>query len=609
MSGLVGTRRVTAALALALLAFGGGSALAQPATWRSEQPTPAGSPWPIGLGKVGDVEFFEPNKGLLITAGNAPTVPPGVWAYDGTGWHELATVCGATDGRIAWAGPEEFWTVSDGRPGQTGKSGIIEQQPPLEDNTLCHFAGGKVVGSYAHPAFEVNSYQAMHGAACLDGGDCWFAGDPLSEPQIGAFQLHWNGSSLEAQPYPNEGHAAWDLLAVEGQLLESVLLAPGDRTSVQLTRTPVIHRINAPGVSPTLEAEEGTGPEGLPLYGTGEPAKALDFLHLSAADGLLWAAAGPKGSEPGQVTVALRQNGTWSQLIGPSKPLGAVMSGEAAEEQAQLGGPAKNATVTGVAAEPGTASAWIALSAATPAATARAVLVRVSSEGQLLEERTLPSALEEAEGIGPKGAAKEVVCPEVQDCWLVTQQGWLFHLAREGERTLPANGDPNFGGLITERPVDQGLPQRVIDAPPADTSGIVEEAPNYGGSFLEAKAGAAALGKVTLPLLTHLHSRLVHGTTLELRFHLAVEARVRLMAERQRKVVAATPTRTLAQGNRSISLRLDRRRWPNKLKLQTHALAPLPEVSSVTGEGANIGTISTRMTALPRTLGWTGLLP
>ncbi len=60
------------------------------ATWRLEQPTPPpapagvpGSSTPIGLGRVGDIEFWAPNRGLLITAGNPPTIPPGVWAYNG----------------------------------------------------------------------------------------------------------------------------------------------------------------------------------------------------------------------------------------------------------------------------------------------------------------------------------------------------------------------------------------------------------------------------------------------------------------------------------------------------------------------------------------------
>jgi hypothetical protein len=239
------------------------------ATWRLEQPAPPpappgvqGSSIPIGLGKIGDLEFWAPNRGLLITAGNPPTIPPGLWAYNGSEWHELATVCGASDGRIAWAGPDEFWTISNGRPGQTGES-ESSGSPPLDDNTLCRFSGGQVVASFAHPAFQADSYQAMHAAGCITASDCWFAGDQLPEPQFGAFHLHWNGSSLQAEPYPAEGHAVRDMRALEGHLYESVRVASGDRSSEPSSEPPVLHRINPEGVTPTFEPE---AQEFLPLY-------------------------------------------------------------------------------------------------------------------------------------------------------------------------------------------------------------------------------------------------------------------------------------------------------------------------------------------------------
>lgn len=610
------TRRLLCSLLLAgaLAAIAAPASARAEAVWRSEQPTPPGSSWPIGLGNVGDIEFWAPpgsvaNRGLLITSGSPPTVPAGVWAYNGARWHPLASVCGATDGRIAWAGPDEFWTVSDGRAGQTGETGGgIEKRIPLEDDTLCHFSSGRVVASYAHPAFEPDSYQAMHGAACLGAGDCWFAGDPLEEPQIGAFHLHWDGATLEAQPYPGEGHAVEDLAASVGRLYESVRIAGGDRVSVQVPRPPVVHRINPPGVTPLFEAEDEGG-EGLPLYAPGEPPNALEALHLSAANGVLWAAASnnyaePVGPEqqPGQVTVVTRIGGAWTQLIGPAHPLGAVIPQDEEEERALLGGEAKNAVVSAIAADPGTESAWLALKSPKKDASTRAVLVHVSAEGEVLGEQTLPSAQEQAEGIGPKGAAARITCPTRENCWMATTQGWLFHLATEGERTLPLDTDPNFSGPITYRPEDLGLPQQPPDAPPPDTSGLDEEIAQPGGAYTEKKEPPAQ-SLVTLPLLSRVRSRLVHRSTLELRFHLAVEARVRLVARRRRKVVAATAMRTFPAGSRRLLLALDPRRWPTKLDLQTHALAPLPVVPSNTGEGANIGTVTTRLAVLPGGLG------
>ncbi len=617
-------------LALVLpLAVAPSSAHAQGAgeapAWRLEKVLPPQRPGesneehdrqiPVGLGKIGDVEFWAPNRGLLITAGDPPTVPAGVWTYNGVEWRELATECGATDGRIAWAGPDEFWTVSDGRPGQTSESKENINLPPLEDNTLCHFADGQIVASYAHPAFQADSYLQMHAAGCFEPADCWFAGEPLEEPQLGAFQLHLNGSALEAEPYPEEGHAIESMSLLEGILYEGARIAPGDRDSTPNPEPPVIHRINPAGFEPVFEPETE-----VPLYTGEERPEALQALQLSSADGTLWGATGPKrteGGTPGQVTVVRRVESFWSQLVGPEHPLEPLFS-DLSEEEALLGRKtkpeevvAREATVSGIAAEPGGAGAWIAL--APPenkgALTERAVLAHISGAGQVSEARALPSSSEQEQGTGSKGAASKLVCPAANDCWLATAQGFLYHLAPAGERTLPASEMPGFesGGqvnLITYRPPDQGLPQVLADAPPPDTSGQVEEPPDYGGTFAEAK-GIPIESTVQAPLLTHLHSRIVRGTTLELSFHLAVKARVRLLATRHKQVVASTPMRTLAAGNRKLLLALNRKRWPTKLSLQTHPLAPLPTTTTKEavggpehgGSGSN--TVSTGLRVLP----------
>jgi hypothetical protein len=602
------------------------------AGWRLEQPLPPKAPpgtteaaVPIALGAVGDIEFSpgEPGRGLLITHGNGETIPPGVWAYDGQEWREISKVCGATEGRIAWAGPDDFWTVSDGRPGQISEStGTgFEQVVPLQDNTLCHFAGGAVVGSYAHPAGQADSYQAMHAAACLppvppavSSSNCWFAGDPLPEPQIGAFHLQWNGSSLEAVPYPGEAHPVWDMRALEGTIYESVRVKSSDRVAQQQSSYPVLHRIESLA-SPQIQPEEGE----LPLYGSSrELTDALDYLHLAASEGALWAAAGrsEKHLEPteeaGQVTVARRVAGIWTQLLGPGSPaegtppnpLPHLIANEREEGQL-LGGEASKATVAAIAAEPGSEDAWLALRPPNGTGSGlSAVLVHIDAEGHVLGEQTLPTAQERERGVGPKGAASRLACPAVEDCWLVTSEGWLFHLAREGERTLgrselPGFEEPGVEKVIEFRPKDQGLPAQIGDAPPLDNSGEVEEVRTEGKVE---EHSSPPENKVTLPLLSHVRARLIKGSTLQLSFHLAVKARVRLVAHRRRAIVAHTPTLTMRAGNRRLLLRLNPRAWPTKLTFQTRALAPLPVVSSTSGEGANVTTESTGLFALPHGL-------
>lgn len=590
--------------ALAALALGTGPAAAHAqaleddggASWQLEPVTPPELPngekstTPIPLGRIGDIEFWAPNRGLLITAGNGSTIPPGVWAYNGQGWHELSTVCGATDGRIAWAGPEEFWTVSDGRPGQAADAHGLPA--PLEDNTLCHFSGGNVVASYAALAFQANSYQAMHGAQCITAADCWFGGEPLPVG-VGGFHLHWNGSSLEAKPYEGEAQAVEDMRSFQNRLYESVRIQHAART---LEEPPALHLINPKGFSPVFESILG-----VPLYGTGEFPEALDFLHLSADPEALWGAAAPvretpPGSEAARVTVVRSEAGEWSQLLGPKT------SGP---------NPFPEDVVNSLAAEPagssGPDNGWIAVDTQTDAFAGfspneRALVARISPTGAVSDEERLPSA---GEGIGPKGAAAKIVCPAPHDCWMATTQGWLFHLAPAGERRLPQDNDPAFANLITYRPPDEGLPQVVPDAPPVDDSGLLGERPPSIGSLLESSP-LTNESQVSVPLISGIRTRLVHGTTLELRFHMAVRARLRLLAKRGRSVVAATPMRTLAPGSRKLLLRLNPHRWPTKLDLQSHALAKLPTTST---RGAGVTTVGTGLLVLPHTPTFTGSGP
>lgn len=594
------------------------------ASWRLEQPLPPKlaegqeSRIPVGLGRIGDIEFWAPNRGLLITAGNPPTIPPGVWAYNGQGWHELATVCGASDGRIAWAGPDEFWTVSDGRPGQASSETL--GAPPLADNTLCRFQQGssergEVAASYATLAFRPDSYQAMHAAACIAAGDCWFGGDPLPDDEVGAFHLHWDGGSLTAVPNP-QGHAVEDGARFGERIFESVRLLAEDRVSEEEPpfEPSVMHLIRPAGSpgSPFLSLKLG-----VPRYREGEFPTALDFMHLGVDEEALWGAADPvertpPGSAAGEVTIVRDLGGVWTQLLGPgTDPVGGnpftkfiPTGGPPDEQEAEL--ERRNEVVNSIAPEPGSESAWVALTSRDNQArgsVAPAMVARVNADQTVSERQALPSAQEGAEGVGPKGAAEKLVCPAANDCWLATSRGWLFHLADEAHRTLPADGDPAFAGLITYRPPDAGIPQVVPDAPPVDDSGLLGEPPPSLGSLLESKSPEEE-ARATVALVSRVRVRVLHRNVLELRFHLAARARVRLVAMRRHRVVARTPRRIFPAGNRRLLLRLDPRRWPTKLDLQTHALAKLPTASL---RGAGNGNVSTPMAVLPklpRTFAW-----
>ena len=554
--------------------------------WRLETPPPPEadrSPTPIGLGRIGDIEFWAPNHGLLITAGNGSTIEPGVWTYNGKRWYELANVCGATNGRIAWAGPDEFWTISDGRTGQA--VGPFGELPPLEDNSLCHFAHGEVIKSYATLAFQADSYLTMHAAACLSATDCWFGGEALSEPfPPGAFHLHWNGSAITAEPN-RQGHPVWDMREFENRLYESVLWSSTDRFP-----EPNPEHEHGASVLHQIEPEAQAGVAGspfVPIYEDemplGEPVTVLSYLHLSAGSEALWAAAGPRPGESGEITVLRYSSGVWSQVIGTeTTPTGEPLP--------------KGYLVTAIAAEPGTDEAWLALDTKQdlerPNPAAPALLAHLAANGTVSEVLSLPAAGEQRDGqpVGAKGAAANLACPAIHDCWMATTQGWLYHLAPEGETQLGEDADPNFTHLITVRPEDEGTPHVIGDSIPVDDSGLNETPPPAGNPAAETKA-EERFARVAVPLLSAVHSRLVHGTTLALSFHLAVRARVRLLAKRARKVVASTPQQTLPAGNHTLKVLLNIHRWPTKLELQTHALAALP-TRSTREAGTNVATTS-----------------
>ena len=173
-------------IAAAIASAGAASARGE-ASWRLEQPPPPeGAPFKVALGRLDDMEFYAPNEGLLSVEGNA-TVSAGLFFYNGRGWHQLSTVCGGAGevSRIAWAGPDEFWTITEPSEPRVG-AGL----------GLCHFKEGVVVGSYSTAFQSPDPFRPMDAAACDGPNDCWFAGIGSEDPsgqRIGAFHLHWNG--------------------------------------------------------------------------------------------------------------------------------------------------------------------------------------------------------------------------------------------------------------------------------------------------------------------------------------------------------------------------------------------------------------------------------
>ena len=373
---------------------------------------------------------------------------------------------------------------------------------------------------------------------------------------------------------------------------------------------------------PLREIRPVSGPEespfesvtGLPLYSEKEFSFALDYLHLSVSGESLWAAAGPQLPRPSEsreagVTIIRKaaSGGEWERVIAP-QPREVTPQEEARGEETEAETPPPGSSLfpadvlDSIAGEPGTSGAWIALDsfedAQAPSALARASLARVESDGAVSDRLELPLAEDRH---GPLGAAQRVVCPGEHDCWVTTADGWLLHLATAPEREHPSQlsdgafAKAELGEPITFRPHDEGLPQEPSDELPPDISGEVGfQREEHVITHPEREAA-----KVQVPLLTHVRSKLIHGRTLKLMFHLAVKAQVRLIAKRHGRVVASTPRRTLRSGNRSIELTLNPKRWPEHLQLKTHALAPLP---TETTSAPTVTSVSTSFVAPARLL-------
>jgi hypothetical protein len=541
-------------------------------------PTPSGaspSPYPVPLGYVGDIEFWQPNRGLLITAGSG-VVPEGLYAYNGRDWHELSTVCGGTDGRIAWAGPDEFWTIADQRPGQVLPSGGTTA---LQDVSLCHFQNGVVVGSYALPLDQPDSYQPMNAASCSSPKNCWFGGHLDSS---GAFHLYWNGTVMSVVDEPQDDEIA-SMTLDAGQIFESVQLAPGDSYSGESqTNPPVLHVISTGnGGDPfvdlfPVDTQDSCAPfcPPLPSYGqtgSGPSAQAvsadsLDGLalssdsHVFSADPALWAVAGPDGQGPAHPIALFYQGGSWTQVI---PDLTTFPNGDSPIIR-QPGAVAP--TPESTAAEPGENAAWIAVDPSNANDQGNQAYVdRLAITSGDTATFTDEDVLGDAQGVGPRGGVSAITCPGPADCWAATTEGWLYHLTTGAQ--LAQDTDANFGGVISYRPPDNGVPNVFPTTVPIGTG-----LPTTGHSTTSHKKPHRRVIHEK-PVLTHVgHERLVDRTTLELSFDVTTKAYIELLAKRHGVVVASTGYVLLKPGRRMLKLRLDVKRWPTALAFKIRAV-------------------------------------
>ncbi len=525
-----------AGVALASLCVATAARAADP-IWRLEQPLPpAGAPFKVPLGEPGDLSFWAPNRGLLTVNGN-DAIARGIFSWDGRSWHQLATVCGGPGdtARIVWAGPTEFWVISV-PSAPRGGSGL----------GLCHFVNGEVVGSYSTRVDSADPFRQMAAGSCNSPSDCWFGGvggqDALGE-RIGAFHLHWDGTALTSF-YGPQGRGVTDIEAFAGAFYETSLVgrAPENRTDpVELAEpesTPrLIHRID-PG--PVFSTNPFT-PAPLP----GVPDDGTELLGLDGAGFNLWAVGGGAASGPSAPA--------GDAVARP--PLVAHLTGTGFEEVTPDATFSPSTRFTDVAVLPGSDAAWVT---AVPfgerrSVNAKATVARIEADGTTTVDR-LPAA-----GAG-RGSAARIACPGVNECWMVTRAGWLFHYSDGTE--LPQDTEPAFQGTIDFRP-NESAEQYVSDTPPEDDSNLFEPPP---------PPPPGPRPPRPKKLLKGVDSK-VHGHRLIISFLVARPAKVQLIAKKGKRVVGKTPMRRFNPGRGKLSLKVSPKRWPNKLSFKTRELS------------------------------------
>jgi hypothetical protein len=548
---------LAATIALSIIAIGlsvPGSAHAE-ASWRLEQPPPpAGAAFKVPLGKPDDMEFFAPNEGLLSVEGNA-VVSPGLFFWNGRGWHQLSTVCGGSGevSRIAWAGPAEFWTITEPSVPRVG-AGL----------GLCHFKDGVVVGSYSTPLQSADPFRPMDASACNGPDDCWFAGIGSEDPsgqRIGAFHLHWDGTSLTSS-YQPQGRGVSGLAFFDGSFYESTFVgaqAGGSTDPVKLGAPEPLGPILIHRFSGGRFADVNFQPFPYP----GVPAEGVELLSAKADGTDLWfsgggAASGPAAPHDGSVTsppVAVR----YSEPFFQQAPIDISKFGS--EDR-----------FVDIAPVPGTHSAWVADQPYSQrgSSTAKATVALLGANGETLVN-TLPVS-----GAG-RGSAQLVAGTGSEEAWLATSAGWLFHYTNGA--LLPENTDPNWAGTITQRP-DESVAQFVADTPPPDDSQLLAPPP----VVIEQKTSAGPQTSEIIPALLWDIKVSRHGLTVTVSFELTRLASVQLVAKRHGKAIARTAKERLKAGRHALKLSFSAKLWPTGLSFKTKELTK-PKALPVTGCG------------------------
>ena len=345
-------------------------------------------------------------------------------------------------------------------------------------------------------------------------------------------------SKLEPE-LADPGRGVTGLAYYQAKLYEGVKVQETDQAPSEPATEPfLIHEV-IPGTQAAFRPLATAAP--VEYEEPGGSAEELEGFRLSAAQAGVWAVAG--SPDPLAGITALRLDESGLRQVPLSDPSGFLRAGT---------------QLRGLAADPGTAAAWVSVKENNEAgAGVRAHVALIGADGKVETVAPLPL---EGEGGGPTRTGR---ADRLRGGRTVLD-GDRHGLALPPRPTPGATDTALHTGLISFRPADNSLPSEPPVFLPEDNSGANEEKEKEKLEIIQ-----EPLPKRKPALLAKLHQKLV-GHTLELTFVLRAKAHVQLLARRQGAVVAKTKRYTMAAGPGSLRLTLDPRRWPTKLDLQVH---------------------------------------
>ena len=465
-----------------------------------------------------------PNRGALITSGNGGSVEAGRVVLQRRDVARAREQCGATDGRIAWAGPGR---VLDGLRRAPGPGrGLEPERPPLAGQHALPLRARPAAGASKSSArtrsvpFLGTSYQAMHAAGCLSPNRLLVRRRPAARTAGRRLQLHWNGAGLDRSPILPEGHPSWDMVSYEGPpVTRACGFAAGDKVD---QRSAAAARRCARS-RPKSAAKKARSNPSRPKTTCSTPRTSsrprsiyLRLEHRAKARCGPPRARRSTGSagttEPAGVTIVRKRPG--GECAERDRP-----AGERRRRTRRRRGrsPSPNTSSTSIAAEPGTSERVgrarqrrrRAVDHALAQALARPRQRRTAAVSDRLE---LPAR---ADPHGPLGAANAWSARPTHDCWATTADGWLLHLATPAERADPnVLSDPAFAASRRRTdhvpPADAGVPQETPDVRPGRQLRRRTFTPQR---RTRSSPAEDQLAQVPVPLLSHVRARVIHRTT------------------------------------------------------------------------------------------------